>query len=142
MDRLGHVITCYTFSEDPRFLCELMSIVNRLVAEHEDVAEILGAESSTPAMRCIKECQSNFANPTLQTKRRMRAAWAKLSFQEQFDLEKVAVYQKNDDLRVQTLLRLAGVSVSEWQTRKVVHRATDTSKQVLMIVRGRKIVSL
>ena len=139
---LGYVISRKTFVEDPQFLSELVCVVNRLVTEREEVAEILRGESPTRAIQCIKECRSHVAAPTPQNRRRMRAAWAKLDKQEQFDLTKVAYYQISDNLTVKTLLRLAGVSVSEAQRREAVHRATDEATQVPTNVQGRKIMSL
>jgi len=156
MDNLCHALTRYSFAKDPEFHSELVSVVNHLVIEREEVANILSADPTTRAIHCIKECQSNLANPTPQSRRRMRAAWARLDKQEQFDLTKVARYQKCDDLRVKTLLTLAGVHIlpksrdipskgplaSDEHIQTLGHTANDAGREVHMDARGRKLMSL
>ena len=108
-NRTIHAMTQYRFAEDPRFLHEIVAIVNRLAQEHQEVENIFSGTLTNDVLICIRCCRSFVADPTPANKKRMRAVWLKLSFSERFAIQRIVVLQA-DELRVREICWLAGKS--------------------------------
>merc|ERR1719423_491066 len=104
-----HAMTQYRFAEDPPLTGEVVDIVERLVQEHKEVQEIFNGALTNSILICIRCCRSFVADPTPKNKKRMRAAWLKLSFRERWVIQKIVVWQ-TDELRVREICFLAGQS--------------------------------
>ena len=97
--RTIHAMTQYRFAEDPRYLHEILDIVNRLAQEHDEVENIFSGTLTNNVLICIKCCRCFSEDSTPANKQRMRAAWLKLNIYERWVIEKIVVWQ-TDEMRV------------------------------------------
>uniref|UniRef100_A0A7S1ABL1 Uncharacterized protein n=1 Tax=Noctiluca scintillans TaxID=2966 RepID=A0A7S1ABL1_NOCSC len=117
--RALHAMTQYRFAEDPASTTEIVAIVERLAQEHKEVQEIFSGTLTNNVLICIRCCRSFVADPTPMNRKQMRAAWLKMTFSEQWTIQKIVVWQ-TDELRVREICFLAG---------KPSPRIRSTSKQ-------------
>jgi len=105
----AHTVTGHCLAEDPPHAEKLVSAINRLLQKDADaeVEKILNGEAKTRTLLFIRACLAHAADPSLKTRRRMRASWANLDGRDRFVILKLAVLQ-TDDLRVMELRIEAG----------------------------------
>ena len=90
-NRAIHMMTQYRFAEDPRYLHEILDIVNRLAQEHDEVENIFSGTLTNNVLICIKCCRCFSEDSTPANKQRMRAAWLKLDLSERWVIQKIVV---------------------------------------------------